>query len=48
MIRGGCVGVKKRIVVLRESLFPQVSREALEKIDLKWIDTSSKMGHGRF
>jgi len=27
---------------------PQTSRVALEKIALKFIDTSSKFGHGRF
>ena len=48
MIRGCCVGTKKRVVVLRKSIFPATSREALEKINLKFIDTSSKMGHGRF
>jgi large subunit ribosomal protein L3e len=48
MIKGCCVGVKKRVVTLRKSLVPQTSRSALEKISLKWIDTSSKFGHGRF
>jgi len=33
---------------LRKSLFPQISRRAQEKIELKFIDTSSKWGHGRF
>jgi len=48
MIRGCCVGPKKRIVLLRKPIVPNVSREALEKITLKFIDTSSKIGHGRF
>jgi len=48
MIKGCCVGVKKRVITLRKSLVPQTSRSALEKITLKWIDTSSKFGHGRF
>jgi len=48
MIKGGVVGTKKRVVTLRKSLLPQVSRSALEDITLKFIDTSSKMGHGRF
>lgn len=26
----------------------QTNRRALEKIDLKFIDTTSKFGHGRF
>eukprot|EP00442_Polarella_glacialis_P059565 CAMPEP_0115115732 /NCGR_PEP_ID=MMETSP0227-20121206/42878_1 /TAXON_ID=89957 /ORGANISM="Polarella glacialis, Strain CCMP 1383" /LENGTH=46 /DNA_ID= /DNA_START= /DNA_END= /DNA_ORIENTATION= len=33
---------------MRKSLLPQVSRTAVEKIELKFIDTSSKFGHGRF
>ncbi|KAA8495890.1 60S ribosomal protein L3 [Porphyridium purpureum] len=48
MIRGSCVGIRKRMVVLRKSLIPQTSRNALEEINLKFIDTSSKMGHGRW
>jgi large subunit ribosomal protein L3e len=48
MIKGGCVGTKKRVLVLRKSLLAQTSRRALEQISLKFIDTSSKMGHGRF
>merc|ERR1719468_1127029 len=39
---------KKRIITMRKSLFAQTSRIAQEKISLKFIDTSSKMGHGRF
>lgn len=48
MIRGCCMGPKKRVITLRKSLIGQVSRRALEKVDLKFIDTSSKFGHGRF
>jgi len=48
MIKGACVGVKKRPITLRKTLIPQVKRSALEKINLKFIDTSSKWGHGRF
>jgi len=48
MIKGQCVGPKKRVVTLRQSLLQQTSRQALEKIKLKFIDTSSKFGHGRF
>jgi len=48
MIKGACVGTKKRVLVLRKSLLAQTSRRALEQINLKFIDTSSKMGHGRF
>jgi len=48
MLKGGVVGVKKRVITLRKSLLPQVKRNATEKIQLKFIDTSSKFGHGRF
>eukprot|EP00331_Platyophrya_macrostoma_P031670 CAMPEP_0176458072 /NCGR_PEP_ID=MMETSP0127-20121128/32366_1 /TAXON_ID=938130 /ORGANISM="Platyophrya macrostoma, Strain WH" /LENGTH=346 /DNA_ID=CAMNT_0017848553 /DNA_START=212 /DNA_END=1252 /DNA_ORIENTATION=+ len=48
LIKGCCVGPKKRPLVLRKSLLPQTNRDALEVIDLKFIDTSSKLGHGRF
>ena len=45
----GCiVGPKKRVVTLRKGLFEQTSRNAVEEITLKFIDTSSKFGHGRF
>jgi large subunit ribosomal protein L3e len=48
MIKGACPGTKKRVITLRKSLFPQTSRTALEEVKLKFIDTSSKFGHGRF
>lgn len=47
----GCVpGTKKRIITLRKSLSPPTNRMALEKASssLKFIDTSSKFGHGIF
>jgi len=48
MIKGACVGVRKRILTLRKSLITHTKRSALEKVQLKFIDTSSKFGHGRF
>ena len=48
MIKGCCVGVKKRVLTLRKSLLTHTSRSALEAVQLKFIDTSSKFGHGRF
>jgi large subunit ribosomal protein L3e len=48
MIKGSVAGAKKRVITLRKSLLPQVSRNALEDIQLKWIDTAAKFGHGRF
>lgn len=48
MIKGTCPGVKKRILVLRKTLLPQTNRRAIENVSLKFIDTSSKLGHGAF
>merc|ERR1712194_517010 len=35
-------------IILRKSMMNHSSRKHLENIDIKFIDTSSKMGHGRF
>ncbi|KAJ2166337.1 60S ribosomal protein L3 [Coemansia sp. RSA 353] len=48
IIKGSCVGVKKRVLTLRKSLRVHTKRSALEKVEVKFIDTSSKFGHGRF
>jgi len=48
MIKGTCVGPRKRVLTLRKTLLRQTSRNATEEIALKFIDTSSKFGHGRF
>lgn len=48
MIKGCCIGAKRRIITLRKSLLTHTKRASLEQIKLKFIDTSSKMGHGRF
>jgi large subunit ribosomal protein L3e len=48
MIKGCVVGTKKRVITMRKTTLPQTSRNALEEIELKFIDTSSKFGHGRF
>ena len=46
MIKGCCVGTKKRALTLRKSIVPVTKRN--EPVALKFIDTSSKFGHGRF
>ena len=46
MIKGGCPGVKKRPITLRKAVV--VSSKRVEAAGLKFIDTSSKFGHGRF
>ncbi|KAJ5805182.1 hypothetical protein N7474_011069 [Penicillium riverlandense] len=48
MLKGSVPGVKKRVMTLRKTLYPQTNRRATEKVELKWIDTSSKFGHGAF
>lgn len=48
MIKGCCAGVRKRVLTLRKTLLKHTSRASLEKVKLKFIDTSSKFGHGRF
>jgi len=48
MIKGCCIGPKKRVLTLRKSLLTHTKKRAVEKINLKFIDTSSKFGHGRF
>jgi len=48
MLKGCVAGCRKRPITLRKSLINQVKRVAFEKITLKFIDTSSKFGHGRF
>merc|ERR1712042_198906 len=48
MIKGGVMGPKKRPITLRKSLLKQTSRAAMEAVKLSLIDTTSKMGHGRF
>merc|ERR1711865_60362 len=47
-LKGAVTGVKKRIITLRKSLLTQTDRRATEVIALKFIDTASKFGHGRF
>jgi len=48
MVKGSIPGPRKRPITLRKSLFTKTTRTAEEKIDLKFIDTSSKIGRGRF
>jgi len=48
MVKGSVTGPKKRVLTLRKSVIPQTKRAAVEEIQLRWIDTASKMGHGRF
>lgn len=48
MIKGCCVGYKSRPLILRHQIHNRTTRSATEKINLRFIDTSSKLGHGKF
>ena len=48
MIKGSVAGPRRRVITLRRPMAPQTSKRIQEQITLKFIDTSSKMGHGRF
>jgi large subunit ribosomal protein L3e len=48
MLKGCTVGIRKRTLVLRKSLFAPTLSGENAAINLKFIDTSSKYGHGRF
>jgi len=48
LLKGSIGGPVRRPITLRKGMFARVSRSALEKIDLKFIDTSSKAGTGKF
>lgn len=48
MLKGCVVGIRKRCLTLRKSLHTLTRRAHLEKVNLSFIDTSSKLGHGRF
>lgn len=48
MIKGCCIGTRKRNLVLRKTMHSRTKQIHLEKVNLKFIDTASKLGHGRF
>lgn len=48
LLKGCVMGPKKRTLTLRKSLSSKTNKYAEKKIQLKFIDTSSKWGHGRF
>jgi len=48
MIKGSCPGVCRRVITLRKSLLKPIKRVNTEPANLKFIDTASKYGHGRF
>lgn len=48
MVKGCTVGIRKRTLILRQSLFAPTLNGEQANVNLKFIDTSSKFGHGRF
>jgi len=48
LLKGCVAGSKKRAITMRKSLVTATRRSHFEPIQLKFIDTSSKYGHGRF
>merc|ERR1712087_863558 len=48
MIKGTCPGPRKRPITLRKAIVTPSTTAAKEEIKLRFIDTSSKYGHGRF
>jgi len=46
LLKGSIPGTKKRVITIRKSLMVHTSRRDLEKVQLKFIDTSSKFGVG--
>jgi large subunit ribosomal protein L3e len=48
LIKGSVCGATKRTITIRKVINPSTKRIAVEEVSLKWIDTASKFGHGRF
>merc|ERR1712154_493590 len=48
MIKGSCPGTRKRPITLRKAIIEPSTTAAKEEVKLRFIDTSSKYGHGRF
>merc|ERR1719198_1719195 len=48
LIRGAIMGPRKRVVTIRKTMLPQTSSFAVLNTEIKFIDTSSKIGHGKF
>lgn len=48
MLNGCLVRNKKQVFTLHKSLLVQIKWQDMEKIDLKFIDTTSRFGHDWF
>jgi large subunit ribosomal protein L3e len=48
LVKGAVAGPRKRQVTIRKTLIPQTSSFATHQLEIKFIDTASKIGHGKF
>jgi large subunit ribosomal protein L3e len=48
LLRGQVMGPKKRQITIRKSVIPCTKHFSTLALDVKFIDTSSKIGHGKF
>merc|ERR1711990_545115 len=48
LIKGGIMGPRKRQITIRKSLLNPYTSWHAAKVDVKFIDTSSKIGHGKW
>jgi len=48
MIKGSVMGPRKRVITLRKPIYINTNSDAREIIDLKFINTSSQIGNGKF
>jgi len=48
MIKGTCIGPRKRPITLRKPIIQPSGSGVSEEVDVKFIDTSSQYGNGRF
>jgi large subunit ribosomal protein L3e len=48
VVKGGVMGPPRRMITLRKVMGRHPTSDSKEKIDLKWVDTASKFGPGRF
>jgi len=48
MIKGTCIGPRKRPITLRKAITQPSGSGAAEEIEVKFIDTSSQYGNGKF
>lgn len=48
LLKGSVPGPIKRVMTIRKSLKPKTSKAFTEQVSMKFIDTSSKFGHGKF